>query len=416
MCGICGIINIDGKKAEEFFIRNMMLKMKHRGPDDEGVYLNNNVGLGFVRLSILDLSTAGHQPMKSHDGRYVIIFNGEVYNFIELKAELKSKYDFTTGTDTEVILAAFQEWGEKCLDRFNGMFAFVIFDTHTKNIFGARDRYGIKPFYYYQDANSFIFASEIDPILTVNKSKISPNEESIYNFLAHNRTDYNPNTFFNEINKLDHGCFFTLSQDGLKIKKWYDLNERVSIADQIGSSDQFSELLIDSVNLRLRSDVPVGVCLSGGIDSSTIVKIISEKLHFKDVNSFSAIYNKGQKGDESNYIMSLNRPEAHSYFTKLDENDFITDLDKLLEVHSEPFPGTAVYSQYKVMELAHGKVSVLLDGQGADEYLAGYHYFYGVYYKELIKQFQLMTFFNELVSYQNTKPKVITVNFVLFFT
>ena len=157
MCGIAGIINFNDKAVKETAIKIMLTKMKHRGPDDEGVYLNNNIGLGHVRLSILDLSYAGHQPMLSNDGKFVIVFNGEVYNYLELKEELKSSYDFRTKTDTEVILAAYQKWGEGCLDHFNGMFAFVIFDNIKKEIFGARDRYGVKPFYYYVDNESIYF-------------------------------------------------------------------------------------------------------------------------------------------------------------------------------------------------------------------------------------------------------------------
>ena len=163
MCGISGIVNQNNKPVLAQTIQTMINCMKHRGPDDEGIYLDFNVGFGFVRLSILDLSAAGNQPMYSRDKRYVIVYNGEVYNYIELKNELKHKYEFFTGTDTEVVLAAYQEWGENCLHRFNGMFAFVVYDIKSKEIFGARDRFGIKPFYYYHCNNKFIFASEIPP-------------------------------------------------------------------------------------------------------------------------------------------------------------------------------------------------------------------------------------------------------------
>ncbi|MCU0287421.1 MAG: asparagine synthetase B, partial [Acidobacteria bacterium] len=160
MCGICGIVNFDGCPVRESEIRAMMALIKHRGPDDEGVFLDRNTGLGFVRLSIIDLSPAGHQPMISDDGRYVIVFNGEIYNYIELREELAEKYRFRTVTDTEVLLNAYREWGNECLHRLNGMFAFVIYDKRTRQLFIARDRFGIKPFYYYLDKNAFIFASE----------------------------------------------------------------------------------------------------------------------------------------------------------------------------------------------------------------------------------------------------------------
>ena len=186
----------------------MMKRMKHRGPDDDGIFTCDNVGLGFVRLSILDLSSAGHQPMYSHNRRYVIVYNGEVYNYLELRKELRHKYNFKTGTDTEVVLAAYQEWGEDCLNRFNGMFAFVIYDIQTKEIFGARDRFGIKPFYYYQDHNTFVFASEIPPILSTLNTKPEANNQVIFDYLAFNRTDQTQETFYKNIYKLQHGHSF----------------------------------------------------------------------------------------------------------------------------------------------------------------------------------------------------------------
>ena len=182
MCGIAGIIDFnDSLNVENLYL--MMEKIKHRGPDDEGVFVDNNVALGHVRLSILDLSEAGHQPMFSNDKRLSIIFNGEIYNFIELKEELKEKgHKFNTSTDTEVILSAYKEWGKECLHRFNGDWAFVIYDSHTRELFGARDRFGIKPFYYYKDENNMIFASEMKAIIPLIKNK-RPNDKLIYEYL-----------------------------------------------------------------------------------------------------------------------------------------------------------------------------------------------------------------------------------------
>ena len=182
MCGITGIVSFKNQKVHKSKIDLMMSQMKHRGPDDEGIFLEGPIGFGFVRLSILDLSPAGHQPMFSHDERYVIIFNGEVYNYIEIREELKHKYKFVSGSDTEVILAAYQEWGEDCLERFNGMFALAIYDRQTSNFFAARDRFGIKPFYYYLDEDRFIFASEIKSILPLLENKL-PNDQIIFDYL-----------------------------------------------------------------------------------------------------------------------------------------------------------------------------------------------------------------------------------------
>ena len=244
MCGIAGIINYNNKQVEEKEIRVMMRKMKHRGPDDEGVFIDKNVGLGFVRLSILDLSSAGHQPMFSNDDRFVIVFNGEVYNYIELREELKHKYQFKTGTDTEVILTAYQEWGEQCLDKFNGMFAFVIYDTKTKKIFVARDRFGIKPFYYYQDNEQFIFASEIKSILPL-LNNIKANDKIIYDYLLFNRTDHTEETFFNNIKKLQHGTWLKIYENDLTIKRWYNLTDKIQRKCYL-SPKQYKELFKNS--------------------------------------------------------------------------------------------------------------------------------------------------------------------------
>ena len=243
MCGICGIINFNNEPVQETWVSSMMQKIKHRGPDDEGIFIEDNVALGFVRLSILDLSPLGHQPMFGdinvskknntlENGRFVIVYNGEVYNYIELRQELCLKgYKFESNTDTEVVLNSYIEWGEDCLDKFNGMWAFTIYDREKKEIFCARDRYGIKPFYYYVDDKQFIFASEILPIFSVLKEKPSPNNQAIFDFLVFNRTDQTENTFFKDIKKLQHGCSMRI---GLKnksqkyeIKKWYDLKREL---------------------------------------------------------------------------------------------------------------------------------------------------------------------------------------------
>ena len=228
MCGISGIINYNEKPVRVEDIRIMMSKMKHRGPDDEGMFIDQGIGLGFVRLSILDLSLAGHQPMFSHDKRYIIVFNGEVYNYIEIREELESKYHFKTGTDTEVVLTAFQEWGEQCLEKFNGMFAFVIFDTQTREIFGARDRFGIKPLYYYHDNEQFMFASEIKSLLPLIPKR-KANDQIIFDYLLFNRTDHTENTFFEDVKKLHHGTWFKIRNNNLAFKKWYILSDKIKI-------------------------------------------------------------------------------------------------------------------------------------------------------------------------------------------
>ncbi|HEV7230307.1 MAG TPA: asparagine synthetase B, partial [Bacteroidia bacterium] len=262
MCGIAGIVHFDNKRADPDRIQLMLDKIRHRGPDDQGIYVKDQVGLGHVRLSILDLSAAGHQPMLSNDGRYYLVFNGEIYNYLDLKKELSPVYDFKSKTDSEVLLAAYITWGENCLSRFNGDFSFVIYDTFENSLFGARDRFGIKPFYYLHDSNQFIFASEIKAILPLTEQR-TPNDKIIFEYLVYNRTDQSEETFFNGILKLKHGHCFTLKGGLMKIKKWYDLGAMVHYPRPMHASE-FRMELSKSIQLRLQSDVPVGVSLSGG--------------------------------------------------------------------------------------------------------------------------------------------------------
>lgn len=391
MCGICGIISYEQGYVSEKSIRNMMQIQKHRGPDDEGLFLENNVGLGFVRLSIIDLSEAGHQPMFSRDERYVVVFNGEIFNYIELRDELKHLgHRFNTNTDTEVLLAAYQQWGESCLNRFNGMWAFVIYDRWEKKIFASRDRYGIKPFYYYKNDRFFAFASEIPPLLSLLPGKPAPDNQSIFDYLVFNRTDQTQSTFFNEIKKLQHGYAVKMdlnTENGFSnsaIEKWYDLKARVAESKGFAGPEEFRELFSSAVGLRLRSDVPVGVCLSGGLDSSSIVSVLLDDFQKKDLHTFSAVYKKGQYGDETEFIHEYRSLLENMYFTTPDAQSLEKDLDTFVQAHAEPIPATGPYAQFKVMKLAKDHVVVTLDGQGADEELAGYHYFFGNFFKDLL--------------------------------
>ncbi len=405
MCGICGILNFDQQKVDESLVSKMMQEMKHRGPDDDGIFIDENVGLGYVRLSIIDLSSAGHQPMLDNTGRYVMIFNGEIYNYIELREELKNQYQFKTQTDSEVLLAAYIIWGEWCLDKLNGMFSFVIYDNINKTIFAARDRFGVKPFYYYYNEDQFIFASEIQPILKVLKTKPEPDNHSIYDFLVFNRSDQTNATFFKDIKKLQHGnkLFIDLKNkktyNKLQINTWYDLRTKVKLADPFIDAEEFREYLISSVKFRLRSDVPVGVCLSGGLDSSSLVSIMLKIFETKNLHTFSAVYGKGKSGDESYFIDLYKSQLDNMHYTTPTSESLLSDLDEFIKVHPEPIPTTSPYAQYKVMEAAKGNVVVLLDGQGADEELAGYHYFFGIYFKELLRKLKFGLLGKEMYEY-----------------
>lgn len=420
MCGISGIIHLDRQPVAETQLRSMMSAMKHRGPDDEGLFTENGVGLGFVRLSILDLSPAGHQPMFSADERYVLIFNGEIFNYIELREELIAKgRQFRSKTDSEVLLTAYAEWGEAMLHRLNGMWAFVIYDRQEKTLFCARDRFGIKPFYYCIDGKRFLFGSEIPSMLSVLGRKPTPDQQSIFNYLAFNRTDHDENTFFKEIKKLPHGHYFKISLapgevgKGLAPVRWYDL--RKQLKEPFKNPEAYREMFHSAVGLRLRSDVPVGVCLSGGLDSSSIVSVLLKDYQLHDLNTFSAVYGAGQTGDESTFI-DLYRPQLRNmFFVQPTAEGLMADMDAFTRAQFEPVPSTSSYAQYKVMQLAKQHVTVTLDGQGADEELAGYHYFFGFHFKNLLRQGKLGNLASEMWQYYAKHRSLYGLKSFVFF-
>ena len=293
MCGICGIISLNSVPVREESVMRMMQIQKHRGPNDEGIFTEDNIGLGFVRLSILDLSSAGNQPMISDDGNFIIVYNGEVFNYIELREELKLiGYKFKSNSDTEVLLKAYQQWGEECLPRLNGMWAFLIYNRKTNTVFASRDRYGIKPFYYYLTDDYLSFSSEIPPLLSLLPGKPTVDYNSIFDYLVFNRTDQTERTFFSNIKKLQHGhnLIITLNKElnkpQVRINKWYDLQENILRTNGIKSWRNSGIYSPHLFLFRMRSDVPVGVCLSGGLDSSSIVSVLKRILGVKDFKDF----------------------------------------------------------------------------------------------------------------------------------
>jgi len=422
MCGICGIINFNNQTVQADRILKMMQIQKHRGPDDEGFFIEDNIGLGFVRLSIIDLSPAGHQPMFSNDRRHVVVFNGEIFNYIELRAELeKYGHVFKTNTDTEVLLAAYRHWNQDCLDHFNGMWAFAIYDRESKQIFIARDRYGIKPFYYYCTKDFFAFASEIPPLLSLMPGKPNPDHQSIFDYLVFNRTDQTESTFFKEIKKLQHAHCFTLditskqSPEDIRIHQWYSIRNRVSQINGFIDPDEFRILFSDALKLRLRSDVPVGVCLSGGLDSSAIVSVLLSDFNKNDLNTFSAVYRSGQTGDESGFINEFTGNLKNMFYVTPSAMSLEKDLYSFVKAQNEPIPSTSPYAQFKVMELAKGSVVVTMDGQGADEELAGYHYFFGFFYKELLRQLRWGKLTGEIYHYLHIHRSSLALKSFLYF-
>lgn len=417
MCGISGIINFDNKPVLETDIRKMMHFQKHRGPDDEGILVDKNVGMGFVRLSILDLTYAGHQPMYSDDKRFSIIFNGEVYNYLELREELIQKgYSFKSDTDTEVVLKSYIEWGCESLNKFIGMWAFAIYDKIDRTVFLSRDRFGIKPLYYFNDNHKFIFSSEILPLLEIMRDLREVDDKIIYDFLLTNRTNHSENTFFKRIKKLQHAhsIRIDINQGTTSFQRWYSLEN----SNQSGytSSEEFKEDLISSIKLQLRSDVPIGLCLSGGLDSSSIGSLISNNLGRKDIHSFSAIYGSGLKGDESEFIKEFDGIIDNIHFTKPNIDTFIDEMDDFIETIQEPVPGTSEYAEYRVMQLAKKYCTVILNGQGVDEYLAGYHYFSGFLLKEYIRNIRLKDFIRESFQYYSKHKSLFHLKSFVYFS
>jgi len=418
MCGICGIVKFNGDPPDRSGIGRMMSAIKHRGPNDDGLLVDDKVGLGFVRLSVIDLSPLGHQPMLSPDKRYSIIYNGEVYNYVEIRNELiKKGYQFISKTDTEVVLNSFIEWGQECLDRFNGMWAFVIYDREKQELFCSRDRFGVKPFYYYYNKDEFVFASEIPPLLATLKSKASVDREVMFDYMIYNRTDQSERTFFSEIKKLQHSHTLRVSlKDGtVQLQRWYDLKKRLHSSIPFENAESFRETFTSAVGLRLRSDVPVGVCLSGGLDSSSITSTLLKNFNYRDLNTFSAVYEKGQVGDESEFINEY-RPfiEKMNFITPTADSLY-NDLTNFIGTQAEPFPTTSIYAHYKVMELAKKHVVVTLDGQGADEAMGGYPYFFGFYYKELLGQIRLLKLVKELKDYWSNHHSTYAYKTFLYF-
>lgn len=420
MCGIAGIYHLNGKQVDLSLLNRMADIMKHRGPDDAGSFVNGRIGFAHRRLSIIDLSPKGHQPMSNEEQSIWITYNGEVYNYLELKSQLEAKgYRFKSRTDTEVILHAYAEWGEECLNKFNGMFAFAIWDGNKQKLFCARDRFGIKPFYYCLTPNTFCFASEIKALLELNLVERAANNNTIYDYLVYGYEEHNEDTFFRQIKKLCPAHYLIIENGKVSIKRYWDLEPNNVIETNPNAkydtrlAQEFYALLEDSIKLRLRSDVPVGTCLSGGLDSSSIVCIVNNLLLNANQSidasqigarqkTFSACW-EDKRFDEREFIESvIEKTGAESHYTFPDGNQLFDIIEKVIWHQEEPFRSTSILAQWYVMELAReNEVKVLLDGQGADEILAGYHRYYGPLFAEFLRNFQIRTALYEMKHYSS---------------
>jgi asparagine synthase (glutamine-hydrolysing) len=389
MCGINGFTWKD-----PHLIEKMDHVLQHRGPDDQGTYIDDKITLGHRRLSIIDLSPAGRQPKCNEDESIWIVFNGEIYNFQEIRATLvNSGHQFSSNTDTEVIIHAYEEWGVDCVERFNGMWAFAVYDKKKGIIFFSRDRFGVKPLYFSQDEKGLIFSSEIKGILQ-HTIRRAPNDKAVYDFLALGFVDHTPDTFFMGISRLMPGesMIYDLSMGTTDKFRWYDLASKLTDAGMITEEDaakKIREIFEDSIRYRLISDVPVGSCLSGGIDSSSIVYAMRKMNEMGKIKTFSMVF-PGKKQDESSFIdevVAATKVEAHRVSPTT--VDLLRDLTDLIWTQEEPFGSLSIYGQYKVMELASKSgMKVLLDGQGSDEIFAGYFIYYKYYLFESLLSFR----------------------------
>jgi asparagine synthase (glutamine-hydrolysing) len=365
----------------------------HHAPDPEaGAF---RVGLAHRRLSIVDLTPAGHQPMCDVDARCWITYNGEVYNFIELREELKALGErFTSGSDTEVILAAYRRWGHACLERFNGMFAFALWDARTRELFCARDRFGVKPFYYQWDGRAFAFASEPKALVLTQSRRIAPRLAAIRDLVALDWVDHDAHTFFEGVLQLTAGHFMVVGEKGLSLRRWWTLDPTRHAPDGAQEwTPAFAARFEDAVRLRLRADVEVGACLSGGLDSSAVVTTAAPMLE-RPLRAFTCAYDEGPRYDERAYVKAtVEASGARSDIVVPDGADFWGTFDRLAYQQDEPTAGPGVYSQWQVMGLAHRHgLKVLLDGQGGDETLAGYWRYLPLRLRDLLASGNLPAF------------------------
>ena len=398
MCGVSGIIG-DGWDRTQ--LDAMVAIQHHRGPDDSGVYIGENgtIGLGHNRLSIIDLTSAGHQPMPDGDGAAWLVFNGEIYNYKELRAEL-CEYPYRSQTDTEVILAAYERWGDRCVEHFIGMFAFAIWDARRHRLFCARDRLGIKPFHYAWHNGCFLFASEIKAILAAG-FPAGPDWSTWATYLTHGYYDHSPQTFFDGVRSLPPGHTLTVERGHVSIDCYWDLPALASealVLDDDDAAFHLLELFEDAVRLRLRADVPVGINLSGGLDSASMMVAVDRLLKDAgEVHTFTASF-ADPEYDEQEFAGDVAR---HTHWVRHIQRMDASDVWELAEEaiwHEEaPFGGVSTLSYHYLHRMALERgVKVLLEGQGVDEMLAGYAYFRPHHYLDLLEQGRWMELRREL--------------------
>lgn len=383
MCGIAGIFHFDrDRKADQSLLKSMTDVIHHRGPDGEGFFIDQNIGLGHRRLSIIDLHT-GDQPMYSDDRNKILVFNGEIYNYIELREELiKIGYKFRTDSDTEVVIKAYEEWGHECQNKFNGMWAFALWDKTKEELFLSRDRIGEKPLHYGVHENTLLFGSEIKSFFAYGMPKI-PQYELLEIYTVYKSVPA-PYTFFKEIHKLMPGHYIVANRSGFKEYKYWDLpeiDESNLITDKKLVHEKFTELFYDSVKIRMRSDVPFGAFLSGGLDSSSIVASMS-KISPYPVKTFTIGYDEKEFDETDLAALVAKQYKTDHVLGKVEEVKFDDILAKIALHYDEPFGDSSAIPTGYVSQFAAQHVKMVLTGDGGDELLSGYSSYQGVKFSQ----------------------------------
>ncbi|MBI2747507.1 MAG: asparagine synthase (glutamine-hydrolyzing) [Burkholderiales bacterium] len=394
MCGIFGSFHRNPSPRLEEQLQAAQRLLQNRGPDDRGLQriavAGGQIALGQTRLSIIDLTPGGHQPMSSLDGRYTIVFNGEIYNYKELREELKLLgCRFQSDSDTEVLLAAWAAWGVRCLPRLVGMFAFAMLDRQDVTLTCVRDAFGIKPFFYAPEEGDFLFASEAPALLALKSAKTRPNWQRAYDYLVHGTYDSSPETFFDGVLQLSAGYFLVVDLGARKVgapERWWTprITERHDLSFE-DAAELVRENFLQSIRLHLRSDVPLGAALSGGVDSSAVVCAMRHVAPDHPIHTFSYIA-AGSAVNEEKWVDLVNqRVGAHAHKVMVTPQELTRDLDDMIRAQGEPFGSMSIYAQYRVYQLAkENGITVTLDGQGADEMLGGYVGFPGERVRSLL--------------------------------
>lgn len=376
MCGIAGIIGGNHTKED---LSIMLESIRHRGPDASLTFQEDICVLGHNRLSIIDLSSEANQPFSDESGRFQLIFNGEIYNYKELKTSIGDRYEFKTSSDTEVLLATYMIFGKACLEKLNGMFSFAIWDSQTRKLFAARDRFGVKPFYYFRDRENLIFASEIKAIHRLVKK--FPNEKTWANFLCYGSYGSPEETFYKDIFQLPPGYFLEYKEGKLQKHQWYNFESRIKEQPSDFDSEteikkKYLELLEDTIKLRFRADVEVGFNLSGGVDSSLLLALVNHLHPSHNIKAYT-FYTGDERYDELPWVEKMIERTGNPLEKVKLEVDEVPELAKRVNYfQDEPFGGIPTIAYSKIFQkAAEDGVKVLLDGQGMDEQWGGYDYY-----------------------------------------